>query len=256
MPPFDLSTQPTNIQTLFETGMGWMDPQWNEEEGLLNAWPASPSHQIRSTASYATGLLMRNAPGDMERAVHALNRVLDHQWCDEAILNFGAFARTPEMFTAQPRDPAEGADFDPNWREFIGGNLILILHHFADELPKELNERIHAALRRAAEGAHRRRVWALYSNIAILSAFLMDWAGAEYDHAEWCDHAEALSAATHAHFRETDAFPEYNSPTCYGVDLLGLTLMRNLAPVHPCAHVVRRWRRHSGGTSANSTMPG
>lgn len=224
---FRVSACSEPVQWLFGQALNWMDARWCEESGVLSGYPYRNTH-IRGTVWYATGLLMRGADADIVRACQALNTVLSYQWTDSAKANFGDWARTPEEFCSQPEIPVEAKDFDPNWREFIACTLILLIRRYGGVLPDELGVAMHAAIQRAAEGSHRRHVWALYSNIAIMSAFLMDWAGAEYDVPAWREHASSLSAEIYEHFSQTNAFPEHNSPTYYGVDFFGLALMRTL----------------------------
>jgi hypothetical protein len=214
---------------LLAFSMDWMDGQWSDESGLLDKSPGAFNH-VRGTVWYATGLLMRGNPADVERACRALTALLAYQWTDPGKMNFGAWARHIPEFSAQPADPKEAKDFDPNWREFIAVTLILILEEFSPLLKEELRKEIRLAVHRAAEGSYRRQVWALYSNIALLSAFLMDWAGAANQVPEWRARARQLAGQIYRHFGECQAFPEYNSPTYYGVDLFALAFWRRFAP--------------------------
>ncbi len=214
---------------LLTFSMDWMDQRWSDQTGLLDQCPGVLNH-VRGTVWYATGLLMRQAPGDGDRAIRALTTLLSYQWTDPDKMNFGVWARHPAEFSAQPADPVEAKDFDANWREFIAVTLILILEEFSSLLPSGLRTELRLAINRAAAGSYRRQVWALYSNIALLSAFLMDWAGNADGRPEWRDRAGRLARQIYTHFKECNAFPEFNSPTYYGVDFMALACWRRFAP--------------------------
>ncbi len=218
--------------------LAWMDGHWDGAAGLLRdaadepAVPVPPGvrlHLVRETAWYALGLLLRGGPGDRERAVGALGTVLAHQFDAPGRPYHGTFARFPEEPTP-PAAPREWLDYDPNWREFIGTTLALILLHAEDLLPPELVRGIDAALRLAIAGALPRRVPASYTNIALMQAFLLSFAADRYGEPGWAAAAETLGGAVHDRFRAHGAFDEYNSPTYYGVDLYALALWREHAP--------------------------
>ncbi|RMF99341.1 MAG: hypothetical protein D6741_08700, partial [Planctomycetota bacterium] len=141
----------------------------------------------------------------------------------------------------QYRDPADRKSYgtwprrvpeetvDPNWREFVGCTLILIREAFSDRLPKDLLPDLDEALLRAAEGAAYRDVGPGYSNIAIMSALLMEYVGAEMKRSDLCVAGKAKAKAVYERFKEHETFDEFNSPTYYGVDLMGLAMWRHFA---------------------------
>lgn len=213
----------------------WMDAQWDEGMALLQ--PSLPErgadeqdvhprhHSVRGTAWYALGLLTRNGSGDTARACRALGGVLDAQFDDPAAVYYGTFRRAPEE-PAPPAAPVVWRDYDPNWREFIGTVFVLILADHAARLPAPLVARMETALRRATEGAIARAVPAAYTNIALMSAFLMCDSGARFGEPAWQAAGETLAREVTRLFRAHDTFGEYNSPTYYGVDLFALALWR------------------------------
>ena len=93
-------------------------------------------------------------------------------------------------------------------------------------LPDDLQAEMQSAIVKAAEGAFRRRVPPQYTNIALMSAFLLDWAGERFAVPIWRAQADALARAIDDLFNERQAFWEYNSPTYYGVDAFALALWR------------------------------
>jgi hypothetical protein len=90
--------------------------------------------------------------------------------------------------------------------------------------------RIEAALRRATLGSLARAVPAHYTNVALMSAFLLDFAGDRLGEGAWRRAGEELAGAIAAGYRLPGAFPEHNSPTYYGTDLYGVALWRERAP--------------------------
>jgi len=214
--------------------LAWLDGWWDPAVGLLrypstvdsptNPYQRQGVHVVRETATYAMGLLDRDAPGDRERASRGLAAVLAYQIVDPTSVCFGTWRRSPVEPLPGPA-PREWIDYDPNWREFIGTALILALDH-AERLPAGQVAEIRTALRRAAEGTLARAVSAEYTNIALMCAFLLDWLGECMGEAKWCATGLELGRAVVDGYRETGAFPEHNSPTYYGVDLYGLALWR------------------------------
>lgn len=212
-----------------------MDPFWDPASRLLT-YPSrvgsgsNPYQQpgvpiVRETTTYALGLLARGADGDRERAVAALGEVLRFQIDDPDSVCHGTWRRSPLEPEPGP-EPREWIDYDPNWREFIGTELILALEHFEPVLPKELIERIEHALNLAAIGTTERQVPAEYTNIALMSAFFLDWVGERLGVSGWRERGDSLGREVADRYRVTGAFPEHNSPTYYGVDLYGAALWR------------------------------
>jgi hypothetical protein len=124
-------------QTLLLETMAILDAWWDEKVGLLREAideaalpPANAIHSIRESGMYALGLLMRGQPGDKERANRILNIVLGYQFDAPDQPYHGTFYRYPE----EPLPPAHSLiwrDYDPNWREFIGNGLAIVLQEFA-----------------------------------------------------------------------------------------------------------------------------
>lgn len=184
--------------------------------------------RVRETAPYALGLFARDHKGDRERAIAGLEAVLSYQWNAPGRPYHGSFARNP----AEPEPGVEAKmwqDYDPNWREFIGLTLEVILRHYSDKLPPALISRIESALRLAAEGSLARNVSAHYTNIALMASFLLDTAGVRLGEPAWQKRGTALCAEIEALFDRNGTFEEFNSPTYYGVDLMALASLRKLA---------------------------
>jgi len=203
---------------VLEVSMAWLDDLWDEHAGLL--WTADRAmHMARETASYALGLLSRAGTGDDVRAVHALDAVLGNQFDAPGSSYDGTFRRAPEE-PDPPADPVMWLHFDPNWRQFVGTTLAVIVDRYGKELPRALSERIRSSIERAVTGEPADRVVPTYSNIALMKAWLDAWSGRR-------DQADDFAREIHSHYMDSGAFLEYNSPTYYGIDLWALALWRN-----------------------------
>lgn len=210
----------------------WMDGSWDDDRGLYRS-PRSGRHLVRETVWYALGLLQR---GDTDRAIRALGAVLDQQYAAPSRIYDGTFRRTPE-------DPDPGreariwADYDPNWRQFIGTTLALVLEH---DLPEALRARIDGAVLRCAQTEPPDRVPASYTNIALMRAWLDAYAGERFGDDDRRARGESFALDVFARFERLGAFDEYNSPTYYGVDLYALGLWRTRPPDPTWAEMAER----------------
>ncbi|MEJ7585649.1 MAG: hypothetical protein WKF43_16560, partial [Acidimicrobiales bacterium] len=187
--------------------------------------PAPGLHLLPQTAWYAAGLLHRAGPGDHERALAALGAVLDHQYEAPGEVWHGTFTLVHE--SAQPRPGARmWVDYDPNWRQFIGSTLLLILRCFGATLDAALVARIDRALRLAVEGEPPGRITDSYSNISLMHAYVEVEAGHRLEEPGWVAAGEDRARRVAVLYDRFGAFEEYNSPTYYGIDLLALGLWR------------------------------
>lgn len=218
-----------NARRLGASATAWMDTLWDPEPRLLRH-PAGRTHMVRETSWYALGLLSRGGAGDVARAIDAIDAVLTHQFDTPGAPHHGTWRRRPD----EPDPPAAGAtewcDYDPNWREFIGCALLLVLHEFESAAPPALLGRIEHALSLAVDGARARAVPPSYTNIALMGAYLFDAVGHRQGAADLRRAGELLARQVHDLWSLTCSFPEFNSPTYYGVDLFALALWRRCAP--------------------------
>jgi hypothetical protein len=225
-----------HARSLAAASLEWTDRYWDERFGLI--WAADTQlyedeaggrpHLVRETGWYALGLLLRDGPQDRERAVRALETLLQYQFDAPGMPYHGTFYRAPEE-PAPPPEPQIWKDYDPNWREFIGTTLALLLHYYEERLPAPLTAQIDMALRRAVEGTLARGVPASYTNIALMCAFLLRFAADRFGESAWAARGEGLAREIGRLFDATGAFEEYNSPTYYGVDLYALALWRSIS---------------------------
>jgi hypothetical protein len=227
---------------LLTASLQYNDRLWDERTGLLWTSPtgATRAHDIRSSAWYALGLMLRDQPGDRTRAFRVVDVILGQQINDPGQPWDGTFFRTAEEL--QPTQFSHRwADYDPNWRQFIGTVFALFLIDYEDRLPAGLGPRLEDSIRRAVEGElAEHRLTPGYTNIALMHGFLQAFAGQRLHRPEWVQAGEAWAGALAAAFAEHQTFEEYNSPTYYGTDLYALALWRKHGPTDRF--------RHLGGT--------
>lgn len=228
--------QPPQLRALRDFTLSCCDARWDADQALY-CQPGGYSGgegavaMVRESAHYALALLDHDAAGDRERAARTLAAVLDFQWTAPGQPHHGTFARTP----TEPEPGQEGQvwkDFDPNWREFIGLDLELILRLHGEKLDAALQGRIEHALKLAVEGSMDRGLPGHYTNIALMAVFLYDACGKRFGNAEWSTQAERLGGEVWELFCRHRSFHEFNSPTYYGIDLGALAALRRFAH-HP-----------------------
>lgn len=239
-----LASLESNAQQLLTESVAWMDRFWDEATGLLwnpgdapdpHIFEPTGGHMVRESVWYALGLLIRNRAGDTARAIRILDVALTCQFDAPGQPYHGTFFRAPEE-PYPPAEPQEWRHYDPNWREFIVTTLAIILQEYEDRLPRALLCRINLAIRKAVEGALVRRLQASYTNIALMNAYLLCFAGRRLGDPGWIDQGEQMAREIYRLFKQHDTFEEYNSPTYYGVDLYALALWR----VYPMSSLLQQ----------------
>lgn len=223
-----LTNLSANARSLAIESLGWSDRWWDDRASLLDVGVESKPI-VRDSCWYALGLFLRNAEGDNERAKAIIDAVLAAQFNEPGAAYHGTFPR----WIGEPRPPADNPqmwrDYDPNWRQFIGTTLALILDEYGERLAPEQIARIDRAIRLAVVGEPPERCPASYTNIALMKAALLTWAGQRYGEMDWYAYGESFAAEVYALFQQTGAYDEYNSPTYYGVNLYALAFWRRYA---------------------------
>ncbi len=206
---------------------------------------------LRSKTRLAEALLFRNKVGDKENAAEILTWILKNQHRDENTKIYGIW-----------KTNIDDDKFDQNWREFIGCDLIIIREKYSLLLPKDILKEMEIGLVHAARGALKRNVGADYTNISIMSAFLMNYVGTEFKIEEL-----KMAGLKKAHevfdlYQSHKTFSEYNSPTYYGVTLVAIALWRELAlspEIKQMGQMLEKefWHEASAFYNANlKNMPG
>lgn len=186
---------------------------WNADE--VQAF--LQKYGTRSGIYHSVGMLYRNEGMDRENAQRVMGALLKLQHNVPGDKLHGMWR------TGVGKDRE-----DQNWREFVGTGFIVAREYFGDALAPDLVRDIDAALMRAAEGAVKRDVSAGYTNIALMSAFLMDYVGHTASKPEFQEAGKKKAKAIRDLFFQYKTFTEFNSPTYYGVNLMGLGMWREL----------------------------
>lgn len=171
----------------------------------------------RSGIYHAVGMLYRNQGADRKNAQLVMREILKLQHDMPGDKKHGMWR------TGVNKDRE-----DQNWREFIGVGFIVARAYFEDVLDPTLVREIDAALVRAAQGALERDVSAEYTNIALMSAFLLDYTGHLVSNSAFVEKGKNKAKEILDLFSRYGTFTEFNSPTYYGTNLLGLGLWREL----------------------------
>lgn len=213
--PFELS--------IFDRSLKWGDERWDAQAGLLRAQELN-NHWVRESGWYAIGLLQRAAPGDVSKAITIFERLTESQCLDSTHESFGSFPNYIEASTPE-NNHCGNAPFGRNWRLFLGTTFALALFRLSSALPEEISSRLERAIQTAVEGEERdNRIVPGYTNIALLYSFLLDFAGTRFQREDWKARALSLSKKIYTGYFQNESFPEFNSPTYYGVDLFALRL--------------------------------
>lgn len=175
-------------------------------------------HGTRSGIYHSVGMLYRNAGADQKNAQLIMRRLLDLQH------------NVPgEDLHGMWRTGLNSDRKDQNWREFVGTGFIVARANFGNVLDPDLVQGIDVALVRASEGALQRNVSPGYTNIALMSAFLLDYTGHLVSNDVFINAGQSKAKAIRDLFFEHQTFTEFNSPTYYGTNLMALGMWRELA---------------------------
>ena len=220
---------------IFATSMAWGDRYWDPQAklcrdpqpDLADDGRVRPFFMVRESAWYALGLLMRDGPGDRDRAVEILQVVLEQQYHEPGRPWDGTFRRTPSEPEPGP-NAVMWRGYDPNWREFIGTTFALILEEYRDRIPAAMARAMTASIDAAVAGEIKQgRLAPTYTNPALMLGFLWSYAAGDGGRPEWAGPAAKWVETEYRLFKQHDAFYEFNSPTYAGVDFYALALWRD-----------------------------
>ncbi|MDE1177989.1 MAG: hypothetical protein PW789_15525 [Edaphobacter sp.] len=257
---------PPNTRSIFDAAMKSMDDSWDADAHLVRAPTGFSGHadtgrraryMVRETSNYALGLLMRDGKGDRERAADALNAVLKEQFLDQSTPWYGTFRRTPEEPDPAGEHTVMWANYDPNWRVFIGTTFELILIEYPERIPASVALNMYKAIDTAITGEMKQgRLKPSYSNIALMYGALWDFAANHDNNDEWKQKSSAWIREVSRLYHLYNSFEEYNSPTYYGTDLFGLALWRSYGSTAEIREAGRNIEGHLWDDIADFYQPG
>ncbi|KAI8273427.1 hypothetical protein K4K60_010871 [Colletotrichum sp. SAR11_57] len=231
-----------HTQDLFEESMNFLDKIYDPAAGYLYFFYfplAAGKHETRSSVWYATGLLQRNEGDDVEQAVKIIKNVIadqkkvpQEQWYGD--------------YTVYPEEPTVGSpaypknifnSWDPNWRGFIGSNLIVIYEEFRHLISEDVQMLILESMRNNTVGDSYRVggvdddvLYPSYSNPALMRAVATGWTGRMLNDSNMTAAGELYAREILDLFDRNDTLSEFNSPTYAGVSLYALTMWIKYMP--------------------------
>ncbi|TEA11263.1 hypothetical protein C8034_v007860 [Colletotrichum sidae] len=229
-------TLSATAQSLFDYSMGVQDARWDDSYKLIWYQDNGP-WSIRFTAWYTAGLLHRNQGNDVENAKAAIEMILASQMtADYDSAWYGTFKLSPDQPDPTPDSelfpPSIYDTYDPNWREFIGTQLIQDVELYSDLLGEALVKKIEDAMEIQAVGAMRRNgsypdgdnLTLGYSNPGLMRALTVGWIGARRQNATFVNFANQHGSDVLTLFTQDgrNTLGEYNAPNYYGMDIWAL----------------------------------
>lgn len=212
--------------------------------------PGTPVHPIYESAVYAAAAFSGQDPARHERATQILETLLPLQETDPSSDWRGIWPWFAEERVRSMAPP------DRNFADFIAVPLIQIFR--TGRLNGELRTRISTALTLAAGAIRQRQVRLSYTNIAIMGIYVCVTAGEILNDKSLLEHGRQRLRQFVNFTRESQGFPEYNSPTYTAISLVELTRMlldfsagedlRMVREVHDLAwqEIARHWHAPSG----------
>ncbi|WP_377493890.1 hypothetical protein [Microlunatus sp. GCM10028923] len=206
-------------------------------------------HPYRESATFALTLL---ETGDAVRAAAVIDAVLAGQDRDPQSETYGVWPYYLEEPLPAMRRP------DPNWADFLGQELALIMLRHRAALSSGQSERVGATLRAAVEAIIRRNVAMSYTNIAAKGTFVALAAGQLLADPELADYGRGRLERLAAIIEDSGSFAEYNSPTYWLVTRTALSAIGQLITDSAVAeratglvhllwrHLAARWHRPTG----------
>lgn len=227
MPQKSLNDLSPKARELTLASLEWSEQYWHEKGALLAIGDDLDTAKlnVRNSIWFALGLFLRNENNDIERANRVIHAVIDQQFDEPNTAFHGTYYRYVGE-PHPPENPTMWKDFDPNWRQFIGTVLAIIREEYSECLTDGLPEKMDRSIQLAVEGEPEDRCPPSYTNIALMKAALMTWAGHRYNRTDWTETGETFAEAVHELFTQHGTFDEYNSPTYYGVNFYALALWR------------------------------
>ncbi|KAJ3952853.1 hypothetical protein N0V92_010705 [Colletotrichum tropicale] len=231
-----------HTQDLFEESMNFLDKIYDPAAGYLYFFYfplAAGKHETRSSVWYATGLLQRNEGDDVEQAVKIIKNVIADQKKVPLEQWYGDYTVYPEEPTvgspAYPKNIFNS--WDPNWRGFIGSNLIVIYEEFRHLISEDVQMLILESMRNNTVGDSYRVggvdddvLYPSYSNPALMRAVVTGWTGRMLNDSNMTAAGELYAREILDLFGRNDTLSEFNSPTYTGVSLYALTMWAKYMP--------------------------
>ncbi|KAI0022133.1 hypothetical protein F4780DRAFT_203570 [Xylariomycetidae sp. FL0641] len=223
-------------QSLFDYSMSVSDSRYDSSYDYI-WYPSNGQWDTRFTAWYTPGLLYRAQGDDVTHAIAAIENLLATQMLEDFDSAwYGTYKVAPDAPIPTPNStlfpPEIYETYDPNWREFIGSQLVQVVEEFGHLLSDDLIGRIEDSLEQAAIGGMRRNgtfpegdnLSLGYSNPGIMRALVVGWIGVRRNNETYLDFARHQGNDLLALFQRDgqNVLAEYNAPNYYGIDMWAL----------------------------------
>lgn len=176
-------------------------------------------HDVRASFSYAYDLLIRDSPGDRQRAYDILYRVIPLQDINPNRDTYGIWS----YFLEEDLEEMDKPDW--NWADFNGKELLRILLHSGDKLTDDLRMRMEDCILHACRAIIKRNVGPDYTNISIMGSYVTLLAGELLNQPEMFAYGKERLRKLHDFNMSHGNFSEFNSPTYTFVALFDLSDM-------------------------------
>ncbi len=120
-------------------------------------------------------------------------------------------------------------EIEPASSDFVGSDLIIIYHRYRQLFPPDVMEKMEFLLKNVAHITYNKNQKPNYNNMAIMSSFIMEYVGRLYNLEEIQTRGMEKARAIVSGYRAYGTMCEYNTPTYYGVDVMGLSLWKELS---------------------------
>ncbi|KAH8651034.1 hypothetical protein BX600DRAFT_516632 [Xylariales sp. PMI_506] len=223
-------------QSLFDYSMTVQDSRYDAYYNYI-WYSCNGQWCTRFTAWYVAGLLHRAQGDDVKNALASIEAVLSTQMTDDYDSAwYGTYRLAPDTPYPTPDSnywaPQIYTTYDPNWREFIGTQLVQIVAEFEHLLTDDIITSIENSLVANAVGAMRRNgsypegdnLILGYTNPQLMRTLTVGWIGKRLNNQTMIDFAWEKGNQLLELFQRDgqDVLSEYNAPTYYGMDMWAL----------------------------------
>ena len=170
-------------------------------------------HRTRENTEYAMGLLQIGAPEAIAAAENIFSKVLALQDTDPQSNTYGIW---PYLFE-EPLDQMLNPDW--NWASFIGRTLVMALLDYSDALSLHLQQNMKQALRHTCISIMRRNMGVDYTNICIMSSFVIAVSGEILQNKDFVSFGLDKLRRLMEFIDQNGSICEYNSPYYGLIDL-------------------------------------
>ncbi len=171
------------------------------------AYKGNVVHPTRTSFNYAIDCLDSGVPELCQRGIEILDRMVDLQDTDKESRTFGIWS----YYLEEPLDKMDAPDF--NWADFCGVQLLQAELRHKDKLPAEVEQRVRQAILNACFSIRRRNVGPGYTNIALMSTYMVLVTGRLFDDEELLDYGRERLDRFYQYTLRHGCFTEFNSPT-------------------------------------------